>query len=357
MPRERPIPASVPNFLTDVNFAATGATGATTTLDAAFTVNSLNFLAGSAVYTIAPGSGGTLTINAGGITDASSNAQTITVPITLGGPQTWNNTGTAILTASGSTINNGGFLQTLSTTSGGGNIAISDTLSGAGGLATTGSGTATISGSISGATTLTTSGSVNTTLSGTSATFTGAVGVGSSGNTSISALLATTGGLTQTAGTLTLSNTGNTFSGGLTVAGGTLKIDTINNVSTNGELGKQTSVTLGSTGANTGTLEYTGTTATPSSAMPFTLAAGGTGAFQIDNNGTNLTLSGVISGGGGLTLSGSGTGQLTLLTTAATYTGITTINGGTLLLSGSPGSGGMLRERQRSRLIRAERSR
>jgi len=84
-------------------------------------------------------------------------------------------------------------------------------------------------------------------------------------------------------------------------------------------------VILGSSGGVTGTLEYTGGTA--SSTKKFTMATGGTGGFQIDNSATNLTLSGVIDGSGGLSKSGAGT--LTL-TGANSYTGTTTITAGTL---------------------------
>ena len=140
----------------------------------------------------------------------------------------------------------------------------------------------------------------------------------------ISAVLAGTQGLTKKgAGTLFLAP-GNTFSGGLSIQQGTLGIVTINNVGANGSLGHNTSVGLGANG-QTGTLEFAGSTA--SSNMPFTLAAFGTGSFQVDSSGTNLTLSGAISGSG--TLTKSGAGRLTL-SGANTYTTPTTVNGGTL---------------------------
>ena len=168
---------------------------------------------------------------------------------------------------------------------------------------------------------LTISGAVN--LNGKGLTING------SGNTTISGLISSGGAFTKAGtGTLTLSNTGSTFTGQLTVQAGTLKIDTINNASANGELGNNAlSVILGSSGGVTGTLEYAGGTA--SSTKKFTMAAGGTGDFQIDSSATNLTLSGVIDGSGGLSKSGAGT--LTL-TGANTYTGTTTITAGTLAL-------------------------
>jgi autotransporter-associated beta strand protein len=126
-------------------------------------------------------------------------------------------------------------------------------------------------------------------------------------------LLAAGGGLTKTGnGTLTLSGN-NTFSGGLTVELGLLQIATINNAATNGPLGNNTSVTLGTTkplSGTVGTLEFTGGSA--ASNMPFVLAGLAGGVFRVDNASTNLTLSGTISGGelykygsGTLTLSGN----------------------------------------------------
>ncbi|MCE9519063.1 MAG: autotransporter-associated beta strand repeat-containing protein [Verrucomicrobia bacterium] len=127
-------------------------------------------------------------------------------------------------------------------------------------------------------------------------------------------------------GTLTLSGT-NTFTGQLTVQNGTLSIATINNDSAVGTLGNSTSsVILGNTGAQTGTLQYTGGTA--SSTKKFTMATGGTGAFDVTGGATTLTLSGLIDGSGSLTKNGVGT--LLLSNTANTYVGATTINGGIL---------------------------
>ena len=150
--------------------------------------------------------------------------------------------------------------------------------------------------------------------------------VSGTGNTTISGVVSNAGAFTKAGtGTLTLSNTGDSYTGQLTVQAGTLKIDTINNASANGELGNNAlSVILGSSGA-TGTLEYTGATA--SSTKKFTMAASGTGAFQIDTAATSLTLSGLIDGTGALSKTGAGT---LILTGANTYSGGTNINAGTL---------------------------
>ena len=174
------------------------------------------------------------------------------------------------------------------------------------------------------------------TLSGTIAnggflaTFAGAGDVAASG------VISGAGALTKSgAGKLTLSGA-NTFGGVLTVSAGTVSISTINNVSAAGVLGNSANaVVLGASGA-TGTLEYTGATA--SSTKTFTMAASGTGAFDVTVGANTLTLSGVINGSGGLTKAGAGT--LTL-SGANIYTGTTTISAGTLQI-GNGGTTGTL---------------
>ena len=92
----------------------------------------------------------------------------------------------------------------------------------------------------------------------------------------------------------------NSFTGGLTIQQGTLAIATISYAHTIGSLGANANVIMSSSG-QTATLEYTGGSA--SSNMPFTLTTGGNSVFQVDAATTNLTLSGVLSGGGNLTKS------------------------------------------------------
>ncbi len=160
---------------------------------------------------------------------------------------------------------------------------------------------------------------------------TGSVAKTAAGPLTLSGNSSFTGGLSVQQGTLTLSGS-NSFTGGLAVQQGTLSIATINNAGTVGALGANSSVSLGSMG-QTGTLEYTGSTA--SSNMPFTLAAGGSAAFQIDLAATNLSLSGVVSGSGRLTKSGAGT---LILGANNSFTGGVTINAGIVRLSNSGAS-------------------
>ncbi len=142
------------------------------------------------------------------------------------------------------------------------------------------------------------------------------------------------GGFTKKgAGVLNLTGN-NTFSGQLTVEEGVLNVATINNASANGVLGNSgLAVILGRTGGKTGTLEYTG--GTTASSKNFTLASGGTGAFQVDNAAANLTLGGALNGGG--TLAKNGPGTLTLSSPANFNTGDIAVNAGTLVLADNAG--------------------
>ena len=137
------------------------------------------------------------------------------------------------------------------------------------------------------------------------------------------------------AGTLIFPNA-NTFSGGLTVQNGTLQVLMVNNAGTNGPLGNNTSVALGTagqsgTGQPIGTLEYTG--GTTSSTMPFTTPTSN-GAIQIDNASANLTLTGTVGVSGEFIKAGPGTLTLTANPTFSANS-LLLVNGGTLRYSNS----------------------
>lgn len=118
-----------------------------------------------------------------------------------------------------------------------------------------------------------------------------------------------------TSGSVTLSGA-NTFSGQMSVQNGTVSIATINNASTSGVLGNSAlAVSLGNTGGRTGTLRYTGGSTT--SSKKFTMATGGTGAFQIDTAGAILELTGANT----------------------SFTGPTTVSAGSLILGNQNGFG------------------
>ena len=125
-------------------------------------------------------------------------------------------------------------------------------------------------------------------------------------------MLSSNGGLILNgAGTLLLSDASNSYTGGNTITAGTLS------VGANGDLGAAANaVTL-----NGGALEAN---ATFTSARAVALNGG---AFQPDS-GDTLTLSGLVSGAGGLTLNGAGT--LLLSDASNTYSGGNTITAGKL---------------------------
>ena len=148
---------------------------------------------------------------------------------------------------------------------------------------------------------------------------------------SITSLIAN-GGITKSgSGVLNLTNATSTYAGQLVVESGVLNINSINNISSVGVLGNSAlAVILGKSAGQTGILEYSGGGAF--STKPFTLAGGGTGAFQVDAATAVVTLSGPISdnGTGGGSLSKTGLGTLSLANTGNTYSGVTSLDGGIL---------------------------
>jgi autotransporter-associated beta strand protein len=157
-------------------------------------------------------------------------------------------------------------------------------------------------------------------------------------NDTVSALLlsgtSTDGGVTKEGvGTLTLTNA-NAYVGPTTIDAGILNIDGINALG-----GANYSGLV----FNGGTLQYAATTGTNGSdditsnaggtAKPVTLTSSGT----IDTNGNNVTYAHTFGNGGAGGFTETGLGSITL-NAAATYTGATLINEGTLVL----GSGGSL---------------
>ena len=99
----------------------------------------------------------------------------------------------------------------------------------------------------------------------------------------------------------------------------------------NSPLGAGTSLAF-----NSGTLEYTGVDAVPTTDRAVTLNSAG-GTFQVDNPGTMLTLSGSIGGVGGLTKSGPG--SLALTNSSNSFAGGVTVSGGTLTVAAVANSG------------------
>ncbi len=136
------------------------------------------------------------------------------------------------------------------------------------------------------------------------------------GNVTISTVNDFTGQVTINAGTLTLDATGTLGSGAVNIAGGTLALTT----SGGNNAGP---ITVGAAG----TLRFNGA---------------GTDARNVTDNGTivlnnTVTLTGAISGTGGISSSFAGTSQIGG-TASNTYTGLTTVGGGTLALNKTGGA-------------------
>ena len=134
---------SQPTGTTDVYFTGTNLTTTQTIggLGVASNWNSLNFLAGALQVTIGNTGGFILTLQGGGITDASSNSATFNSPITMAAPQSFSNTGSATLTVGGAIVNSGFAL----TTAGTGNISLA-AMSGTGAFNQNSTGVVTLTG-------------------------------------------------------------------------------------------------------------------------------------------------------------------------------------------------------------------
>ncbi|MBZ9738665.1 autotransporter-associated beta strand repeat-containing protein [Mesorhizobium sp. CO1-1-4] len=122
----------------------------------------------------------------------------------------------------------------------------------------------------------------------------------------------------------------NTYTGATTVSQGILSINSVANAGSASAIGgaSANSSNLVIQGA---TLEYTGGTA--STDRGFTIARSGaatSGTISVTNAASNLTFSGQVVSPDGANFVKDGAGTLTLAGTNSSYTGTTTVNGGTL---------------------------
>jgi fibronectin-binding autotransporter adhesin len=242
--------------------------------------------------------------------------------------------GGAALTVNGSIINDSTATQTINTdlafaatrtiAANAGNITIGGAISGAGGLTKNGSNklTLTASNTYTGDTTINTgtleigSGSTSGSLSSSSAITNNADLVfNRSNDLSVSNTIGGTGNLTKNGvGTLTLSGASSSYSGTTTISAGTIQIGHANGLGTGGN------ITFSGGGLKYGS----GITTDLSSRIKNSGSA-----ILVDTNGESVTWGTALgsTNSGGLTKNGAG--NLTISATN-TYTGGTTINGGTL---------------------------
>jgi autotransporter-associated beta strand protein len=340
-------------------------TGGTSTNDLLSTVQSLAIASSAGSYTLAgSGNGSTITLN-GGITNSSSNDQTISMGINLGANQVFQSDGNLLLSGALGTSN-----RTLTLT-GAGNVSITNTISGNGAILKAGEGTLTLNGTntYTGSTTVTagtltlnggfnnssvtvSGGLLNQTATGTIAG-TGTTFSMTGGNATLAGNNTYTGATTISAGTLEIASTGrlgggsyagNIANNGTFIYSGTNSQTLSGIISGTGELTQNNSSTLTLSGNNT----YSGATTINGGTLQIASTGrlgSGSYAGNIANNGTfiysgtnNQTLSGIISGSGALTQNNSAS-KLTL-SGNNTYSGTTTISVGTLEIGSTGRLGG-----------------
>ena len=247
-------------------------------------------------------------------------------------------------------------------------------IGGTGALTKTGTGTQTLSGvnTYTGATTVT-SGTLEVAGSGVlgGGNYGSSITVGSGGmlklstdaNQTLSGVISGTGALQKNnSGTLTLRSTvANTYSGGTTINDGIVSLGTGGGVTSDQDALGTGSVSVNSGGelrlwiSNTGSYTIDNAFTLDGGTVhgedgiydlsgAMTLAAGG-GTLSGKWSGKGITVSGTISGTGALTIDekAGGNGGEVILTANNNYTGGTTVDGGTLKLTGSGriGNGGL----------------
>ncbi len=296
---------------------------------------------GTGNYTLNNGSGGSLTVTAGGI--QANESATINVPVTIGAPQTWT-------TASGKTLNVSGALHTIIsnlTIDGGGTTIIGGPIDG-GGILNTVSGNAPGNLIKNGAGTLTLSGAT----SNYPATIT--VNAGLLSLAPPSGITATYGGTFTGNGALQKNDQGAVVLGGANPNfGGSVAINQ-GQLTINAALALGTATSAVAIGGGQLNVNYAGTTA-----RSFTISGGGilnqmtgngtcsgtvtcSGAAEIRSSGGSMTLNNGISGSmgsGALTINGVSSNTITLTgnLSVSGNSGVTFSNG-TTVLSGSANS-------------------
>jgi autotransporter-associated beta strand protein len=224
-----------------------GSAGLTSTMNNSYNITSLTFTNGAGSFNIGTATSSTLTISAGGVTNNSTSAETLNVPVVLTASETLN-AAAGDLTLSQS-VASGANLLTLA--DGGHNLAINGPVSGTGGLTKNGSGTNTLSGTNTftgtvtiNAGTLAVSGSgvLNNGGYANPITNNGTLYINSSTNQILSGVISGTGALVKNNTGILTNTAANTFTGNVTVNNGTLVAATTVNLPTGvaGPLGNAT---------------------------------------------------------------------------------------------------------------------
>ena len=130
-------------------------------------------------------------------------------------------------------------------------------------------------------------------------------------------------------GTLVLTGS-NSYTGATILTGGMLRVSSINNGGVASSIGAS-SADASNLVLEGGTLQYTGATA--GTDRGFTLVNGGTSRIIEVVGGTDLTFSGVVTSPDDAGFTKMNSGTLTLANAANTYSGITTVGGGTLAIT------------------------
>ncbi|MGA2621540.1 MAG: hypothetical protein ABSF26_28385 [Thermoguttaceae bacterium] len=143
-----------------------------------------------------------------------------------------------------------------------------------------------------------------------------AISVGSSATATIASAIAGPGSGQKTdAGTLLVSGSLNVGTSSITVSAGQLNVQSGGSITAHG-----LTISDGATLVGSGTISIDG------------------GGLHYDSSAAS-TFAGVITGAGGVVLDSGTTGSLTLSGTGNTYTGDTTVDGGSLIVSGRVGTG------------------
>ncbi|QGW82579.1 autotransporter-associated beta strand repeat-containing protein [Variovorax paradoxus] len=366
--------------------SALGMSGSTLTVTGAAgeanvqSFNGLNVTAGSNRIGTAPGAGGTVTVNLGGITrsgglidfgtSASGIITTANANGTLGGWATVNGSdyakvqGGSIVAFTAADYTNkddaGAWLNNefISDAGGAVNTAYFGTVAGSkqlGGLQYTAAANSTVN--VSAGETLSIDGAIivaptvnNTTKTIQGGNLTGSPGGGTLGvlqnggatsNFTIASTIVDNAGAIgfSKGGTARVTLTGaNTYTGTTTVSGGTLSIDTVANGGLASSIGASSSASSNLVIEN-GTLSYTG--ASSATDRGFTLVDGGASrTVEVTNGATNLAFNGVVTSPDDAGFTKTGAGTLTLGNAGNDYVGVTTVSGGTLSV-GTLADGGL----------------